>query len=294
VFWHFFVPLSVGSELTRYARLRAHAPDREPGEIAAALVLDHALGVLALLGLAGALLLSLRPFGQVSRWLPLAVWAGLAMALLLMHFIRRRLPTPVTRTLRQMNARRGAVARALGRQAVDDLRRLQEVERELERQGYLTRKGGDVELTAKAIRRIGQTALRRVFASLESGARGDHDVRDAGSAGELTGTTREWRFGDEQPLDVVKTVSNAVRRRMVDRDGPLLRPEDFEIRETETRTRAAVAQSVDQSWSMVMNDTWRAAKTTALALHTLATTAYPLDAVQVISFDNLARPVAPH
>ena len=114
VFWHFFVPLSVGSELTRYARLRAHAPAREPGEIAAALVLDHALGVLALLGLAGALLLSLRPFGQVSRWLPLAVWAGLAMALLLMHFIRRRLPGPVTRTLRQLNARRGAVARALG------------------------------------------------------------------------------------------------------------------------------------------------------------------------------------
>ena len=35
-----------------------------------------------------------------------------------------------------------------------------------------------------------------------------HDVHDAGAAGELTGTTREWRFGDEQPLDVVKTVSN--------------------------------------------------------------------------------------
>jgi len=187
-----------------------------------------------------------------------------------------------------------AVARALGRQAVDDLKRLQQIERELERQGYLTRSGGQIELTAKAIRRIGQTALRRVFASLETGSRGDHDVHDAGAAGELTGTTREWRFGDEQPLDVVKTVSNAVRRRMIEADSPLLRPEDFEIRETERRTRAAVVLLVDQSFSMVMNDTWRTAKTTAMALHALATTQFPLDAVEIIAFANLARRIKPH
>ncbi|HEY5136741.1 MAG TPA: hypothetical protein VIJ41_13190 [Candidatus Nanopelagicales bacterium] len=187
-----------------------------------------------------------------------------------------------------------AVARALGRQAVDDLKRLQEIERELERQGYLTRSGGQIELTAKAIRRIGQTALRRVFASLETGARGDHDVHDAGAAGELTGTTREWRFGDEQPLDVVKTVSNSVRRRMIDPDSPLLDPADFEIRETERRTRAAVVLLVDQSFSMVMNDTWRTAKTTAMALHALATTQFPLDAVEIIAFANLARRIKPH
>jgi uncharacterized protein with von Willebrand factor type A (vWA) domain len=187
-----------------------------------------------------------------------------------------------------------AVARALGRQAVDDLRRLRELERELERQGYLTRKGGEVELTAKAIRRIGQTALRRVFASLESGGRGDHDVHDAGAAGELTGTTREWRFGDEQPIDVVTTVGNSVKRRLIDPDSALLRPEDFEIRETERRTRAAVVLLVDQSFSMVMNDTWRTAKTTAMALHALATTQFPLDAVEIIAFANLARRIAPH
>jgi uncharacterized protein with von Willebrand factor type A (vWA) domain len=187
-----------------------------------------------------------------------------------------------------------AVARALGRRAVDDLRRLQEVERELERQGYLTRKGGDVELTAKAIRRIGQTALRRVFSSLETGGRGDHDVHDAGAAGELTGTTREWRFGDEQPLDVVKTVGNSVRRRMIEPGSRMLTPADFEIRETERRTRAAVALLVDQSFSMVMNDTWRTAKTTAMALHALATTQFPADSVEIIAFANLARRIAPH
>ena len=37
-------------------------------------------------------------------------------------------------------------------------------------------------------------------------------MRDAGAAGEITGASREWRFGDEQPLDVVRTVRNAVLR----------------------------------------------------------------------------------
>ncbi|MEZ5115259.1 MAG: VWA domain-containing protein [Candidatus Nanopelagicales bacterium] len=189
-----------------------------------------------------------------------------------------------------------AVRRALGRQSVDDLRRLQEVERELERQGFLTRSGGRVELTPKAMRRLGQTALRRVFASLESGRRGDHDVRDAGAAGEFTGTTREWRFGDEQPIDVVRTVGNAVRRHVTTRsdDRVRLTADDFEVRETERRTRAAVALLVDQSFSMVMNDTWRAAKTTAMALHALATAQFPQDAVQVVAFANMARVIRPH
>ncbi|MEV3919941.1 vWA domain-containing protein [Actinomadura coerulea] len=110
-----------------------------------------------------------------------------------------------------------AVRRALGRQAVDDLAALRRIEAELERQGYLRRKRGKLELTPKAVRRLGETALRRVFSQLASGRQGDHDQRDAGQAGELTGSSREWRFGDEQPLDVVRTVSNAIRRSAMER-----------------------------------------------------------------------------
>ncbi|MFM9050053.1 MAG: hypothetical protein ACKOMX_08405 [Actinomycetota bacterium] len=184
-----------------------------------------------------------------------------------------------------------AVRRALGRQAVDDIERLREIERQLREQGYLTDR---MELTPKAIRRIGRTALRRVFADLEAGPRGDHDIHDTGAAGEFTGQTRAWEFGDEQPLDVVRTIGNAARRHLSERSPGRLRlaPDDFEVRETETRTRAAVVLLVDQSFSMVMNDTWRAAKTTALALHALASTAFPLDALQVITFANLARVVS--
>ena len=106
-----------------------------------------------------------------------------------------------------------AVRRAFGRQAVDDLEALRRIERELQRQGYLTNNGGNLELTPKAVRRLGDTALRRVFAGLENGQRGgDHDRHDAGQAGDMTGATREWEFGDEQPIDVPGTVRAGLLR----------------------------------------------------------------------------------
>ena len=188
-----------------------------------------------------------------------------------------------------------AVERALGRQARDDLEALRTLQRELEQQGYLLNDGETLQLTPKAVRRIGRTALRAVFDTLDGATRGNHEIRRSGAAGESTGTTRAWVFGDEQPVDVVRTLRNAVSRRVIDgADATRLHADDFEVQETETRTRAAVALLIDQSFSMVVNDTWREAKTMALALHSLAATAYPLDALQIIAFANVARVVQPH
>jgi len=197
------------------------------------------------------------------------------------------------------------VERALGRAAVDDLAALRRIERELERQGYLTRNNGRLELTPRAVRRLGATALRRVFARLESRGRGGHDVADAGAAGDLVGTSRPWEYGDEQPLDVVRTVRNAVLRGRSDgttgitgttgatgttgRGRLRLTVEDFEVAETERRTSAAVALLVDLSYSMELRGTWGAAKQTALALHSLVTTRFPQDAIEIIGFSNYAR-----
>lgn len=184
-----------------------------------------------------------------------------------------------------------AIRRALGRSAVDDLEALRQVERELEAQGYLRRNRGKLELTPKAVRRLGETALRRVFASLDSGRRGDHDQRDAGTAGEPTGSTRQWRFGDEQPIDVVRTVVNGVRR---GGGAPVaLTVDDFEVVETERRSAAAVCLLVDLSYSMALRGTWAAAKQTALALQALVASKFPQDAVQIIGFSNYARVLRP-
>src|SRR5262249_46987400 len=105
-----------------------------------------------------------------------------------------------------------AIRRSLGRQAVDDMEALRQIERELERQGYLQRTAGKLELTPKAVRRLGETALRKIFADLAEGRPGDHDQRDAGQAGEYTGATRPWQFGDEQAIDTPATVRNALLR----------------------------------------------------------------------------------
>jgi uncharacterized protein with von Willebrand factor type A (vWA) domain len=182
-----------------------------------------------------------------------------------------------------------AVRRAFGRQAVDDVEALRRIERELERQGYLTRNGGRLELTPKAVRRLGDTALRRIFADMSFGHRsGDHDQRDAGQAGELTGTTRAWEFGDEQPLDVPATVRNSLLRGGV--GGHIkLSAKDFEVAETERRTAAVVSLLVDLSYSMQLRGTWAAAKQTALALHALLRSRFPQDAIQVVGFSNYAR-----
>ncbi len=160
------------------------------------------------------------------------------------------------------------------------------------------------------MRRLGDTALRRIFTGLNFGSRsGDHDQRDAGQAGELTGTTRAWEFGDEQPLDVPATVRNAVLRggpRGVWGDGspqqrgvpggrapgPVrvkLAARDFEVAETERRTAAVISLLVDLSYSMQLRGTWAAAKQTALALHALLRSKFPRDAVQVVGFSNYAR-----
>ena len=186
-----------------------------------------------------------------------------------------------------------AIERALGRQSRDDLEALRELQRQLEQQGYLVNDGDRLELTPKAIRRIGRTALRQVFSSLDGTTRGQHDITRSGASGEFTGSSREWTFGSELPIDVVRTVRRAMSRRLVS-GGDTLMADDFEVHETETTTRAAVALLIDQSFSMVVNDTWRQAKTMALALHTLASTAYPLDAMQIIAFANVARVVQPH
>jgi uncharacterized protein with von Willebrand factor type A (vWA) domain len=208
-----------------------------------------------------------------------------------------------------------ALRRNLGPRAVEDLEALRALERELTEQGFLTRDHGHLRLTPKAIRRIGATALRRIFRQLEARDRGDHDTEGAGVAGETTGATRPWQFGDEQPLDIVGTLKNAVRRQGAElfrssegASGPvrpgsggdaaaatIVRPRlnleagDFEVLETERRSAAAVCLLIDLSYSMVLRDAWGAAKATALALNSLISTRYPQDALQIIGFSAMAR-----
>ncbi len=183
--------------------------------------------------------------------------------------------------------------RRLGPAAVRDFEALRDLERELENQGYLSRGDDGLRLTPRAVRRLGQTALRRVFDQLAASGHGDHDDHRTGAADEPTGLTRSWVFGDELPLDAPRTVANALRQRGLSAVGVELDVEDFEVTETERRTSAAVALCVDLSFSMVQDGRWGPMKQTALALNHLIETRFRQDALQVIGFNRLARRLSP-
>ncbi len=190
-----------------------------------------------------------------------------------------------------------ALARQLGDQAAVDARALAELERALLNQGFLDRSSdGQWRLSPKAMRRLGETALRDVARQL-SGRRGERDHRRAGAAGELTGATRPWQFGDTEPWNVTRTLTNAVLREVADPSGYAaggrlsISVDDVEVSETETRTQSAVALLVDTSFSMVMDNRWLPMKRTALALNHLISTRFRSDALQIIAFGRYARTV---
>lgn len=186
------------------------------------------------------------------------------------------------------------LARQLGDDAAVDARALAELERALMNQGLMDRgSDGQWRLSPKAMRQLGQAALRDVAQRL-SGRHGERDTRRAGAAGELTGSTRPWQFGDTEPWNVTRTLTNAVLRQAG--TGVAERPlkitvEDVEVSETETRTQAAVALLVDTSFSMVMENRWLPMKRTALALNHLISTRFRSDELQIIAFGRYARTV---
>ena len=181
------------------------------------------------------------------------------------------------------------LARQLGDQAAVDARALQRLEQALRDSGYLQRgSDGQYRLSPQAMRQLGKALLRDV-AQRMSGREGQRELRAAGAAGDLSGATREWQFGDTEPWDLPRTVLNAQRRRASDPSGRLLEIEDVEVQETEARTRAAVALLVDTSFSMAMDGRWVPMKRTALALHTLVRSRFRGDALQLIGFGRAAQ-----
>ena len=90
------------------------------------------------------------------------------------------------------------------RQMLDELRRIRQL---LEEAGFITQGGGrDVELTPKAIRRIGERALQDIFSELRKDRTGDHVTRVQGTAAEQQQETKPWEFGDPFLVDIGKTV----------------------------------------------------------------------------------------
>ncbi len=182
--------------------------------------------------------------------------------------------------------------RTLGEDAVRDVRRLKEIERALEKAGLLVRADGRLQVTPRGARKLGERALVKVFERLRRDREGGHDARQAGGQAEPTGATRPWTFGDTGPIAVQRSVFNAVVRQGPSAK-PRLRPDDFELVESETRTEAATALLLDLSFSMPLRGHWVPAKKMALALHALIEGRYPHDKLYLIGFSDFARRMQP-
>jgi uncharacterized protein with von Willebrand factor type A (vWA) domain len=183
---------------------------------------------------------------------------------------------------------RERVERLLGPEAAEDLQRLQELTKQLEDAGYLEREGDELSLTARAIRKIADQALRDVFAVLKRDRMGGHEIQRRGAGGDQTDETKAYEFGDPFLLDLKETVMNAVERR-----GPgtpiRLDPGDFEVYRTELRTQASTVVMLDMSRSMLNNGYFLPAKKVALALHALIKGQFPRDALYIVGFSLYAR-----
>ena len=196
---------------------------------------------------------------------------------------------------------RDATRELLGPESARDLEALDELARQLERAGYLTRRGERLELTPRGSRRIGQKVLDDLFARLSRDAFGGHRIDRAGRGGEREETTKPYEFGDPFHLDIRGTIENALRRKenapferlARGEPGVRLSPEDFEVFRTEQMTRTSTVLLVDMSRSMLLRGCFVAAKKVAVALDTLIRTQFPHDDLTVIGFAYYARELRP-
>jgi uncharacterized protein with von Willebrand factor type A (vWA) domain len=182
--------------------------------------------------------------------------------------------------------------RLLGDDSAADLEQLKRLTKMLEEAGYLQQKGRRWELTPLAIRKIGQKALRDIFAHLRRDRFGKHDTNYRGTGGDPADQTKAYEFGDPFLLDLNQTLRNAVHR-----EGPgapvRLRPNDFEVYRTELATQCSTVVMLDMSRSMIYRDCWNAAKKVALALNSLIRGQYPRDNLYIIGFSLYAREYQP-
>jgi uncharacterized protein with von Willebrand factor type A (vWA) domain len=180
------------------------------------------------------------------------------------------------------------VEELLGPQAREDLQKLQELTKQLEDAGYLEREGDELKLTARAIRKIADKALRDVFDVLKRDRLGGHAIQRRGAGGDQTDETKAYEFGDPFLLDLEQTVMNAIER-----NGPgapiRLAPDDFEVYRTELRTQAATVVMLDMSRSMLNNGYFLPAKKVTLALSALIRGQFPRDALYIVGFSLYAR-----
>jgi uncharacterized protein with von Willebrand factor type A (vWA) domain len=178
----------------------------------------------------------------------------------------------------------------LGDEAAQALEQLRQIQKMLEDAGYITRKGNELELTARGMRRIGEKALIDIFQHLKRDSFGKHPMNYRGTGGERVDESKLYEYGDPFALDMQRTLMNSVVREGT--GTPVrLSPEDFEVYRHELVTQSATVIVLDMSRSMFLRGCILAAKKVAVALNSLIKGLYPRDNLYIIAFSYYARQI---
>lgn len=197
------------------------------------------------------------------------------------------------------------VRRLLGEESARSLGELAELQRRLESEGMVQRENGRFELSPQGLRALGNNALRHVFKKLDPSKVGGHDRVSEGIGHERSFSTKPYEYGDPFNLHIERTLRNAIVRGGDRKAGTgaesgqgaelavRLEAEDFEIEMTEQAVRCATVVMLDLSLSMHMRHYFMAAKSTALALHSLIASKFPKDYLGLVGFGESAHVMKP-
>jgi len=182
-----------------------------------------------------------------------------------------------------------SVRRNLGDDAARHVQRLQKALQSLKNKGFVDRQGGELTLSPKGIRQIGQQALKDLFGQLhDSPTLGAHREATVSRGGDREESSKPWEPGEPFALHLPKTLRNAVFRQ-----GPgtpvRLHPDDFEVEEYESTRRSSTVFAIDLSLSMAMRGNLVPAKKMVLALTQLIRSKFPRDFVAVVGFGEMAQ-----
>jgi uncharacterized protein with von Willebrand factor type A (vWA) domain len=178
----------------------------------------------------------------------------------------------------------------LGDEARRIAEELQEVARMLEEAGLIRRRGKEWELTPRAMRKIGERALRTIFGQVDRGAAGDHSIVRNGWGIDRVDDTKNYEWGDAFALDMHGTMMNSLRRE--GHGAPLkLSVDDFEVFRSESVNQCATVIMLDMSYSMLHGGRFVAGRRVALALDSLIRSKFPRDVLHVAAFSYFVLPL---
>ncbi|MEA2639579.1 MAG: hypothetical protein QOF51_973 [Chloroflexota bacterium] len=185
------------------------------------------------------------------------------------------------------------IGRILGEEMRQMTEQMQQLTKMLEEAGLIKRKGNNEwELTARAVRKIGEKALQDIFGKLQSNTFGNHAIERSGIGIERVDDTKPYVYGDPFLIDSQRTIMNAIMR---EGTGTPIRmtTDDFEIYRTETLTQCTTVIMLDMSASMMYGGRFDAGRKMALALDSLIRTQFPKDTLHVVAFSYFVLTLRP-